>query len=103
MYDLQRVVVILLALCTNTLQADKLIIKVNQLSVTNELNGKHYVQTLYHERQNTVLVTSKLNLPMGLNVHSNLLRLSKDGRKWGEVGGWVPMSYHLLVTLSRPD
>ena len=45
----------------------------------------------------------KTDLLMGLNVHSNLLRLIRDGGKWGEVGGWIPMSYHLLATLSPPE
>ena len=45
------------------------------------------------------------NLPMGLNVHSNLLRLIRDGRggERGEVRGWVSMSYHLLPTLSPAE
>ena len=40
-------------------------------------------------------------LLMGLNVHSNLLRLIRDIGKWE--GGWVPMSCHLLATLSPPE
>ena len=37
---------------------------------------------------------------MGLIVHSNLLRLIRAGGKWG---GWVPMFYYLLTTLSPPE
>ena len=36
-------------------------------------------------------------LLLGLNVHNNLLQLIENG------GGWVPMSYHLLTTLSPPE
>ena len=43
---------------------------------------------------------SRSYLLMGLNVHSNLLQLIRDR---GKVGGWVPMSYHLLTTLSPPE
>ena len=32
---------------------------------------------------------------MGLNVHSILLRLIRDGGGGEGMGGWVPMSYHL--------
>ena len=39
-------------------------------------------------------------LLMELNVHSNLLQLIRDEGKWG---GWVPMSYHPLATLSPPE
>ena len=39
-------------------------------------------------------------LLMGLNVHSNFLRLIRDGGKWG---GWVPIPYHLFATLSPPE
>ena len=41
-------------------------------------------------------------LHLVLNVHSNLLWLSRDGRGGG-VGRWVPMSYLLLATLSPPE
>ena len=37
---------------------------------------------------------------IGLNIHSNLLWLTRDR---GEVGGWVAMSCHLLLTLSPPE
>ena len=43
---------------------------------------------------------------MGLNVHSNLLRLIRDGGGlgWGWMGwGWVPMPYHVVATLSPPE
>ena len=43
---------------------------------------------------------SFFSLLIGFNVYSNLLRLSRDGGKWGR---WVPMFYHLLATLSRPN
>ena len=40
------------------------------------------------------------HLLMGLNVHSNLLRMIRDG---GKLGGWVPVSFHLLTALSPPE
>ena len=48
---------------------------------------------------NSTMINSPYFL-MELNVHSNRLRLIRDR---GEVGGWVPMSYHLLATLSPPE
>ena len=43
-------------------------------------------------------------LLMALNVHNNLLRLIRDGGwGWGWGGGMVPMSHHLLATLSPPE
>ena len=56
--------------------------------------------TLRHWRREPEEQSGQTHLLMGLNVHSNLLRLIRDGGKWGE---WVLTSFHLLDTLSPPD
>ena len=45
---------------------------------------------------------SQVSILIVLNVHSNILRLIRDGGWGGEVGEWVPMSYHLLAALLPP-
>ena len=43
------------------------------------------------------------DLLIGLDVHSNLLRLIRDGGGGNGRGGWVPMAYHPLATLSPQE
>ena len=55
-------------------------------------------------RERKLLFNAQCTMPvlyllMGLNVHSNLFRLIRDEGKWGG----VPMSYHLLATLSPQE